>query len=508
MLRSLRRPAALAATALALAGCRSAPAATAPNVSRATDPTRYEPARALGDLFADVQRARVFPDCKTFVDARPVEDPADIAALCAAARAAPGFDLAAFVARHFEAPRRGGRGRAHRHGGRRWRSTSARSGRCSRAPADDPDARSSLLPLPNPYVVPGGRFREVYYWDSYFTMLGLVESGRTDLVRNMLDNFAHLVAHRRARPERQPHLLPRPQPAALLRGDGGAVRDRDRHGAGAPLPRRARGRARLLDGGRAIASRPGSAHRRVVRLRRRRAAQPLLGRHPGAAPRVVPRGRRARADASRRREREALYRNLRAAAESGWDFSSRWMRDPARPAHARDDATSRPVDLNSLLYHAERTIAALRRFRARRATRAVAARASRPRRTRGARAARARRTIARRGLLLRRALAHGRARDGPARRSRRPRRSTSGSRRRSRGARSPRDSERDFLAAGRLRHDARSPRGSSGTRRTAGRRCSGSRSRARAATAAPTSPTRRAAAGSRSTAAPTRRRGR
>ena len=37
---------------------------------------------------------------------------------------------------------------------------------------------SSLLPLPRPYVVPGGRFREMYYWDSYFTMLGLCESGR------------------------------------------------------------------------------------------------------------------------------------------------------------------------------------------------------------------------------------------------------------------------------------------------------------------------------------------
>ncbi|MGU0160043.1 trehalase family glycosidase [Escherichia coli] len=27
--------------------------------------------------------------------------------------------------------------------------------------------------MPEPYVVPGGHFREVYYWDSYFTMLGL-----------------------------------------------------------------------------------------------------------------------------------------------------------------------------------------------------------------------------------------------------------------------------------------------------------------------------------------------
>ena len=36
---------------------------------------------------------------------------------------------------------------------------------------------SSLLALPKPYIVPGGRFTEVYYWDSYFTMLGLKESG-------------------------------------------------------------------------------------------------------------------------------------------------------------------------------------------------------------------------------------------------------------------------------------------------------------------------------------------
>ena len=60
-------------------------------------------------------------------------------------------------------------------------------------PPDTPDSRSSLVPLPHAYLVPGGRFREVYYWDSYFTMLGLVESGRTDLVKGMLDNFAHLV---------------------------------------------------------------------------------------------------------------------------------------------------------------------------------------------------------------------------------------------------------------------------------------------------------------------------
>lgn len=49
----------------------------------------------------------------------------------------------------------------------------------------------SLLPLPESYVVPGGRFREIYYWDSYFTMLGLAESGHWVLEKNMTDNFAH-----------------------------------------------------------------------------------------------------------------------------------------------------------------------------------------------------------------------------------------------------------------------------------------------------------------------------
>src|SRR5439155_1601116 len=61
-----------------------------------------------------------------------------------------------------------------------------------RQPADIPPY-SSLLSLPRPFVVPGGRFREIYYWDSYFTMLGLLESGRADLTKDMVGDFAHLI---------------------------------------------------------------------------------------------------------------------------------------------------------------------------------------------------------------------------------------------------------------------------------------------------------------------------
>ena len=72
-------------------------------------------------------------------------------------------------------------------------ATSIRFGRCSRACPTEPTPRSSLLPLPYPYVVPGGRFNEIYYWDSYFTMLGLEESGRRNMALNMVRNFGGLI---------------------------------------------------------------------------------------------------------------------------------------------------------------------------------------------------------------------------------------------------------------------------------------------------------------------------
>jgi alpha,alpha-trehalase len=53
--------------------------------------------------------------------------------------------------------------------------------------ADVPE--EGLLYLPNRYVVPGGRFNEMYGWDSYFIVLGLVEDKRIDLARGMIENF-------------------------------------------------------------------------------------------------------------------------------------------------------------------------------------------------------------------------------------------------------------------------------------------------------------------------------
>src|SRR4030095_5956814 len=52
-----------------------------------------------------------------------------------------------------------------------------------------------LLYLPYPYVVPGGRFNEMYGWDSYFTQVGLVRDGEIQLARNMTDDFLYQIEH-------------------------------------------------------------------------------------------------------------------------------------------------------------------------------------------------------------------------------------------------------------------------------------------------------------------------
>jgi alpha,alpha-trehalase len=52
-----------------------------------------------------------------------------------------------------------------------------------------------LLYLPHPYVVPGGRFNEMYGWDSYFIQVGLLRDGETGLARDMADNFIYEIEH-------------------------------------------------------------------------------------------------------------------------------------------------------------------------------------------------------------------------------------------------------------------------------------------------------------------------
>jgi alpha,alpha-trehalase len=359
----------LAAVVVLAGACRVGATTAAP---RAVEQSAagYEPSRALGSFFHDVQLSDLFPDSKTFVDARPLEAPADIAARYAAERGEPGFSLGAFVARHFEMTRPAGAGFQADTSRTMEQHVHALWPALTRTP-DSSDARSSLIPLPHPYVVPGGRFREVYYWDSYFTMRGLIASGRTDLVKSMLDNFAHLVRTVGHIPNgNRTYYLSRSQPPYFAAMVGLYATATDTGQALRYLDALERAHAFWMEGADRLAT--GDAHRRVVRVR----GGALLNRYWDD--RADPRPESYRPDYELGRTlsdtaRALFYRNTRAAAESGWDFSSRWMRDSS-DLRSLETTELVPVDLNSLLYHAERTVAALRRFRGEQGDAQVAAR--------------------------------------------------------------------------------------------------------------------------------------
>ncbi|MEX1034166.1 MAG: alpha,alpha-trehalase TreF, partial [Cellvibrionaceae bacterium] len=314
------------------------------------------PAERYQELFVDVQMSRVFEDSKTFVDCVPCSEPEQILDLYRRRCFDRDFDLPAFVREHFtveELPINGFVADADRpldeHIEKLWPVLTRRH-------AETP-ALSSLLPLPNDYVVPGGRFAELYYWDSYFIMLGLLISDyaqRKSLLPSMVDNFAYLVDMYGHVPNgNRTYYLGRSQPPLF----GMMVELLEKSGvcdAVDYLPQMRREYSWWTDGGREL--RPGEAHRRSVCL----PDGALLNRYWDD--RDSPREESYAEDVltARRSKRpvHTVYRDLRAGAESGWDFSSRWLDDQSDLSTIRTTGIL-PVDLNCFLLKLEDAIARL-----------------------------------------------------------------------------------------------------------------------------------------------------
>jgi len=330
----------LSAAGLALA---AGPAAAPPAI----------PQVEFGALYAAVESAAVFADSKVFADAIPRDPPTLILRQFQQQRPQSAAALRSFVERHFTLPEQvavvpvNGPQPAVpllTHIRLLWPRLVRR--------ADQVPEYSSLLPLPQPYVVPGGRFRELYYWDSYFTLLGLKRDGRTDLVDFMVTDFAALIDRYGHVPNgTRSYYLSRSQPPVffeMVALEGGA----DPAAAWARyLPQLKAEYAYWMQGAGEL--RGAGARERVVRL----ADGSLLNRYWDDSD--LPRDESWREDTQLARHSGRppgeLYRDLRAAAASGWDFSSRWLADPGRLDSIR---TTRivPVDLNSLLFGLERAI--------------------------------------------------------------------------------------------------------------------------------------------------------
>jgi alpha,alpha-trehalase len=292
----------------------------------------------------------VFEDSKQFADAIPRESPASIMATWTAERGQPGFALRAFVDAHFQfdapvsppVPQAGLDLCSHING--LWNVLTRRT--------PEPPPGSSLLSLPHPAIVPGGRFRELYYWDSYFSLLGVTLAGRADLLEGMVDNFASLIDRYGHIPNgTRTYYLSRSQPPFFYEMVGLISPDDPASAYERYLPALRREHAFWMAG--EDKARPGAPHRRVVALDR----GVQLNRYWDD--RAAPRDESYREDVELAkgspRPAAEVYRDLRAAAESGWDFSSRWLADGKTLASIE---TTRivPVDLNSLLFGLESAI--------------------------------------------------------------------------------------------------------------------------------------------------------
>lgn len=315
----------------------------------------YQPDLDIPELFARAQMEMIFPDSKTFVDAVPNKKPVDIMALYNSEKDKPDFDLKAFVEAHFTLPEPlpvtevKDEGDMLTHLKAHWVNL-------LRNPQKTSDY-STLIQVPNPYIVPGGRFREMFYWDSYFTLVGLLQSEQDKLALDMIDNFAYLLDQHGYIPNgNRTYFLSRSQPpffAAMLQLYA------QKHGIESIvkyLPHLQKEYAFWMDNQaeNLVASQSG---KHLVVLEN----GDYFNRYYGS--RDVPRAEAFNKEATWAEtmnvaDKPLFFRNLRAACESGWDFSSRWFADGKNKStiHTMDII---PVDLSSLLYSLEKTLADL-----------------------------------------------------------------------------------------------------------------------------------------------------
>lgn len=288
----------------------------------------YSPEVALGKLFVDVQMKRTFPDSKIFVDAIPICCPGEILSIYESERPC---DLRAFVERYFIVPEE--KPLAERTALTMRAYLLTMWDQLKRSSLDACCEMTTLLPLPFPYIVSGDRFREMYYWDSFFTMLGLSLSGRDELMEGMIADFAYLVDRYGFIPNgNRSYYLRRSQPPffSLM--------------------------IELSDSPKTYLSQLEKEY--CFWMTRRYVPEANLNQYSDAC--WMPRPESYREDILNARvypieKLPEFYHNIRAAAESGWDFSSRWLDEKGEiiTTHLLE------VDLNCLLYHQETVLADL-----------------------------------------------------------------------------------------------------------------------------------------------------
>ncbi|XP_045653888.1 trehalase isoform X2 [Ursus americanus] len=187
----------------------------------------------------------------------------------------------------------------------------------------------SLIYSAHPFIVPGGRFVEFYYWDSYWVMEGLLLSEMPGTVKGMLQNFLDLRSQPPLLTLMMDRYLTHTNDTAFLRDNIGTLAlELDFWTENRTISVSSGGKSYVLN------------HYAV----------------PYGGPRPESYSKDAElADTLPEGDREALWAELKAGAESGWDFSSRWLVGGPDPTLLSSIRTSKfvPVDLNAFLCQAE-----------------------------------------------------------------------------------------------------------------------------------------------------------
>jgi alpha,alpha-trehalase len=318
-------------------------------------PSAKSPDEGSSELFNDVQKQRLYADSKTFPDLIPKKRAKQLNIEYKLAKQDPNFNLSEFVKSHFYElssllPKQTFvpdlSETILQHISRLWTELERRNRR----------DKGSLIALPYKYIVPGGRFDEQYYWDSYFIMLGLASEGRWDDIEGMLKNFVHMIRKFGFIPTaNRTYFLSRSQPPFFSH----MVRLYSEHAGKsvlvAYLPYLLQEYRFWMKGRSKISKQKHHAYLRLVQTK----SGVFLNRYYDNKLTPRPESLREDTDTAEKaisRELDRLYLHLRAGAESGWDFSSRWFMDPSdiSTIHTADIL---PIDLNCLLYELEQTIA-------------------------------------------------------------------------------------------------------------------------------------------------------
>jgi alpha,alpha-trehalase len=303
------------------------------------------------ELFVDVQTQRIFEDQKFFPDCVPKLSTKEILDHYRAQKTRNDFKLFEFCEKYFDLPSSAATGfvsdpskTVEEHINALWDVLTKQTEKSG----------GTQIMLPHQFVVPGGRFREVYYWDSYFTMLGLQVSKKIDLIENMVNNFGYLIDQYGFIPNgNRSYFLSRSQPpffslmVELLSEEKGSdiiIKY---------LPQLEK-EYQFWMKGEEMLDKNKKAESHVVQMN----DGEILNRYWDDLD--TPR-QEAYADDTITAEkskgnRKEIFRHIRAAAESGWDFSSRWFRDEndMSTIYTTDII---PLDLNCLMFHLEKVIA-------------------------------------------------------------------------------------------------------------------------------------------------------